>query len=379
MQPKKHAHKETLRINLNIIEILFFSRKKHSYEKPVNTGTDPSLFLDWPNSIPYIVSSNAVLRVDRKRLPERRSPMLEERVVFVNSRFIPWKEAKVHMMSHSFGRGSAIFEVMSLHETEAGPAVFRLDEHIRRLFRTAQLLDMEIPLTPQAFQQAVMETVKENGVREGFIKIICFYPQIAFEILPPQKALDAAIFVVDPVQDLGGLRFPFETGASACISKWRKLDPETVPVEAKAAANYLNGMLARAEARERGFDQVIMLDTQGFIAEGGTESVFLIKDGRLMTPGLGTVLISISRKTVLEIAPVVGVETFEGRLPPKRLYEADEIFFSGTPMKVLPVNQIEDRALDEAPGPLTRKLGNLVNEIVSGRDQRFRSWLFPVR
>ncbi|MEJ2724012.1 MAG: branched-chain-amino-acid transaminase [Deltaproteobacteria bacterium] len=305
--------------------------------------------------------------------------MLEERVVFVNSRFIPWKEAKVHMMSHSFGRGSAIFEVMSLHETGAGPAVFRLDEHIRRLFTTARLLDMEIPLTPHAFQQAVMETVKENGVKEGFIKIICFYPQIAFEILPPQKVLDAAIFVVDPVQDLGGLRFPFERGASACISKWRKLDPETVPVEAKAAANYLNGMLARAEARERGFDQVIMLDTQGFIAEGGTESVFLIKDGRLMTPGLGTVLMSISRKTVLEIAPVIGIDTLEGRLPPESLYEADEIFFSGTPMKVLPVRQIEDRALDEAPGPVTRKLGNLVNEIVSGRDERCRSWLFPVR
>jgi branched-chain amino acid aminotransferase len=305
--------------------------------------------------------------------------MLEERVVFLNGEFIAWKEAKVHLMSHSFGRGSAIFEVMSLHESAAGPAVFRLDEHIQRLFRTAELLDMEIALTPESLEQAVMDSVKQNGVKQGFIKIICFYPQIAFEILPPQKVLDTTIFVVDPAQDLGGLRFPFEKGATACISKWRKLDPETVPVEAKAAANYLNGMLARAEARERGFDQVIMLDTQGFIAEGGTESVFLAKEGRLMTPALGTVLASISRKAVLEIAPVFGIETLEGRLTPERLYEADEIFFSGTPMKVLPVRQIENKALDETPGPITRKLADFMIEILAGREERFKSWLFPIK
>jgi branched-chain amino acid aminotransferase len=304
--------------------------------------------------------------------------MLEERVVYLNGQFIPWKEAKVHMMSHSFGRGSAIFEVMSLHQTGAGPAIFRLDQHLQRLFRTAQLLAMEIPISREAFQQAVLQAVRENGVKEGFIKIICFYPQIAFEILPPQKALDTAIFVVNPAQDLGGLRFPFEKGATACISKWRKLDPETVPVEAKAAANYLNGMLARAEARERGFDQVIMLDTQGFIAEGGTESVFLVKEGQLMTPALGTVLASISRKAILEIAPLLGVEAIESRLRPERLYEADEVFFSGTPMKVLPVRQIDEKAIKDTPGPLTRKLLDLMTEIVSGREDRFKNWLFPV-
>jgi branched-chain amino acid aminotransferase len=316
---------------------------------------------------------------EEKRLHERRSAMLEERVVFLNGRFVPWNEAKVHMMSHSFGRGSAIFEVLSLHETGAGPAVFCLEDHIRRLFRTAQLLDMEIPLTPEAVHQAVLKSVKENGVKAGFIKIICFYPQIAFEILPPQKALDTTIFVVDPARDLGGLRFPFEKGATAGVSKWRKLDPETIPVEAKAAANYLNGMLARADARERGFDQVILLDTQGFIAEGGTESVFLVKEGRLMTPALGTVLASISRKAILEIAAVIGVDTFEGRLPPEWLYDADEIFFSGTPMKVLPVRQIEHRTLKDTPGPLTRQLSDLMKEIVNGRDDRFKHWLFPVK
>jgi len=304
--------------------------------------------------------------------------MLEDRIIFLNGDFVPWSQATVHMMCHSFGRGSAIFEVLSFHETNAGPAVFRLDEHINRLFRTAQLLDMELPLSREEFHEAVLGTVKRNGLKKGFIKIIGFYPQIAFEILPPQKRLDVSIFVRDPSQDPGGREFPFERGTAACLSKWRKLDPQTVPIEAKAAANYLNGMMAQGEARKRGFEHAIMLDTQGFIAEGGTESVFLVKDGKLMTPSPGTVLQGITRKSLLQVAGVIGVESFEGRLSPELLYEADEIFLSATPIKVLPVRQIEERALEGIPGPLTRKLSTLVDEIVAGMDERFKGWLFPV-
>jgi branched-chain amino acid aminotransferase len=280
-------------------------------------------------------------------------------------------------MCHSFGRGSAIFEVLSLHSTPSGPSAFRLDEHIERLYRTAALLDMELGTDKSVFQDAVLETVRRNKCKEGFIKIICFYPQISFGILPPQKKLDISIFVIDPKEDMGGLDFPFKEGTTACLSKWRKLDPETVPVEAKAAANYLNGMMARMEAKKRGFENVIMMDTQGFIAEGGTESVFLVKDGLLMTPSLGTVLQSISRKSVLELAPVIGIPTMEGRLKPELLFEAEEIFFSGTPIKTLPVRRFEERELHEVPGPVSKKLNAAMTEIVEGRDGRFRKWMFP--
>jgi branched-chain amino acid aminotransferase len=303
--------------------------------------------------------------------------MLENRTVFVNGEFIAWNQAKVHIMCHSFGRGSAIFEVLSLHHTRSGPAVFRLDEHIHRLYRTAALLDMELPMDKKAVHDAVLETVRRNGTRQGFIKIICFYPQISFEILPPQKKLDISVFVIDPAEDLGGLDFPFDKGTTACLSKWRKLDPETVPVEAKAAANYLNGMMARAEAKKRGFNNVIMVDTQGFIAEGGTESVFLVKDGVLMTPSLGTILQSITRKSILEVAPVIGIPTLEGRLKPDLLFEAEEIFFSGTPTKALPVRQIEERVLQGVPGPVNKKLTAVMTEIAEGRDERFKHWMFP--
>ncbi len=305
--------------------------------------------------------------------------MFKDRIVFLNGDFVAWNQATVHMMSHSFSRGSAIFEVLSLHKTIAGPGVFRLDKHIERLFKTAELLDMELPISKEALHEAVIATVKRNGISQGFIKIIGFYPQIAFEIIPPQKKLDISVFVVDPAQDLGGLDFPTKHGTTICISKWCKLDPQSVPIEAKVAANYLNGMMARSEAKTRGFENGIMLDTQGFIAEGGTESVFLVKDDRLMTPSLGTVLDSITRKSILDAARSIGIESIEGRLPSELLFKANEIFLSGTPFKVLPVKQIEDRMIEGTPGPFTRKLSTLLDEIIAGRDERFRHWFFPVK
>lgn len=304
--------------------------------------------------------------------------MFEHRVVFMGGEYVPWKQAQVHIMSHSFARGSAIFEVLSLHDTTLGPSVFRLDQHLMRLFRSAELLEMQVPMTQQALHEAVCKTVKRNGLRKGFIKIVCYFPQIAFEILPPQNELDVSIFALDPEEDMGGLKFPFEQGTSACLSRWRKLDPQTVPIEAKAAANYLNGMMARAEAKRRGFENVIMLDTQGFIAEGGTESVFLVKDGIIMTPALGTVLPSITRKSILEVAGSEGIRTHEGRLGPELLFEADEVFFSGTPLKVLPVRKLEGRVMEGIPGPVTRRLSLLMERIVARREPRFRDWLFPV-
>ena len=304
--------------------------------------------------------------------------MLENRIVFLNGEFVEWNQATVHIMSHSFSRGSAIFEVLGLHQTIDGPAVFRLDKHIDRLFKTADLLDMELPISKDEVHQAVLTTIKRNGINQGFIKIIGFYPQVAFEILPPQKMLDLSVFVIDPAEDFENLSFPLESGTTLCISRWCKLDPQSVPIEAKVAANYLNGIMARSEAKTRGFENGIMLDTQGFIAEGGTESIFLVKDNKLMTPALGTVLDSITRKSILRAAKTLNIESAEGRLPPNFLFEASEIFLSGTPFKVLPVKRIEDKEIQGAPGPFTQKLSALLDEIIAGRDERFRHWFFPV-
>lgn len=303
--------------------------------------------------------------------------MLENRLVYLNREFVAWQQATVHIMCHSFGRGSAIFEVISFHATDSGPVIFRLQDHIHRLFKTAELLDMKLPLSPEEFCRATAETVKRNQLNQGFIKIICYYPQFSVQVLPPRQPLDVSIFALDPARDIAE---EYKKGPSTTvgISKWRKLDPQTVPVPAKAAANYLNGMVARIEADQRGFEYALLLDTQGFIAEGSTESIFLVKAGRLMTPVLGTVLAGISRRSILQAAEADGIQTYEGRLAPELLYEAEEIFFSCSPLKVLPVRQIEDRILPGVPGPVTQKIAALFDTIVCGKDPRFKDWLYPV-
>jgi branched-chain amino acid aminotransferase len=304
--------------------------------------------------------------------------MLENRLVWMNGEFVKWSQATVHMMSHSFARGSAIFEVISFYAVGSGPAVFRLHDHIARLEKSADYLGMELPAGHDAICKSVAETVRRNRLVQGAVKVIGYYPQFALDIQPPQKRLDIAVFAMDPSQDIKGLEFSFEKGTTAGIARWRKLDPETVPIEAKASANYLNGMIARLDVQKRGLEDAILLDSQGFIAEGATESVFLVKDGRLLTPSLGTVLDSITRRSILQVARHLGVETFEGRLRPELLFEADEVFFANTPFKVIPVRRIEERVMSAAPGPMQRRLWEVLQKISAGQEPAFKDWLYPV-
>ncbi len=303
--------------------------------------------------------------------------MLSEREVYFNGEFVPWDKATVHIMSHSFGRGSEIFEVIGFHETPAGPAVFRLDEYVARFCRSAELLEMEMPLSPEGLQAAVLQLVKRSGLKSGFLKMHGFYPDISFNVLPPQKRIQVAVCVLSAEEMFGARKDIARIGVSACISHWRRLDPQTIPIESKVAGNYINGMVARLESRARGFDYAVLLDTQGFIAEGGTEALFLVQGGRLMAPALGTVLKSITRKTVREVAGTMGIETFVGPLKPELLDQAEELFFSGTATKVIPVRQIADRVIPGIPGPITRRIAERMAEITSGRDGQFKHWLFP--
>jgi branched-chain amino acid aminotransferase len=304
--------------------------------------------------------------------------MLNERLVYVNGGFVKWAEATVHMMSHSFARGSTIFEVISFYATASGPAVFRLHEHIFRLEKSAAYLDMELPGDHDTLCRAVAEAVRRNRLEKGVIKVVGYYPQFALDIQPPQKRLDLAIFAMDPSRDAAGLEFSFEKGTTAGIARWRKLDPQTIPIEAKAAANYLNGMIARLDVQKRGLEDAILLDTQGFIAEGATESVFFVKEDRLLTPSLGTVLDSITRRSILQVARHLGIETSEGRLPPELIFQADEIFFANTPFKVIPVRRVEDREMPSAPGPMQRRLWDVLQRIAAGKEPAFAEWLYPV-
>ena len=293
---------------------------------------------------------------------------------WVNGKLVDWDDATVHIMSHSFTRGSAVFEVISFHQTLNGRAVFRLDEHLKRLQASTELLNMKLSYSAQEIQQGVMETIKVNNLRNGFIKIIGYYGNPSFTILPQQEKLDLSIFAVDE-----GLSKDHKNHVSACFCRWRKLDPNTVPIEAKVAGNYINGMLALQEAINRGFDMGIMLDTEGFVAESSTEAIFWVEGDVIKTPPLGRILHSISRLSILQAATITGLKAVEERVRPEKIMEADEVFFASTSCRIQPVGRLGDQDFKNVPGLMSRELADMMSNICNGKDKRFNSWLFSVK
>ena len=300
--------------------------------------------------------------------------MNSESKVWFNGEFIPWHKATVPILSHGFSRGSAIFEVFGIHEGPDGLFAFRMDEHLKRLMKSVQLLEMEMAYTTEEIMDAVAETVKVNNMGRGLIKILAFWGEEAILQMVLESKLDLAIFAIPDSEELG---LDKTQPISACISKWRKIHPETVPVAAKSCSNYLNAYLARKDANNRGFDVGLLVGTDGFLAEGSIESVFLVKDGVLKTPPLGRILSSITRKSVLEAAPLIGIPASENPVLPQELFTADEIFTSHSGIKVLPVARFEDRDL-QAPGPITDQLIKLMDDITSFRDDRIKNWFMPL-
>jgi len=300
--------------------------------------------------------------------------MYEDQQVWFNGKLVPWQSVTIPVLSHGFSRASAVFEIFGIHVGPDGPAAFRMDEHFKRLMRSLELLEMEIAYTPDELAAAVAETVRVNKLGRGLIKLMAYWGEEAVIKLVLEGKLDVAIF---PVPDTPDLHLDSTEPITACLSKWRKIHPETVPVEAKACSNYLNGYLARKDAKNRGFDSAVMAGTDGFLAEGSTESIFLVKDGVLKVPPLGRVLNSISRKSVLEMAPVLDIPCSEETLLPSALLDADEIFSAHTGIKVSPIKQYEDHMLD-APGPITAKLMAAMQKVLAFEDERFLHWFQPL-
>jgi len=293
----------------------------------------------------------------------------------MNGKMVPWGQANVHIMSHGFSRGSAIFDVFGIHPSPKGPVAFRMDKHLDRLFRSAELLGMEMAYNKDEVRIAVGECVKANNISRGLIKILAYYGEEAIISLVLDSKLDLAICAIPETDDL---KLDRADPIDICFARWRKIHPATVPVEAKACSNYLNGMLARKDAVSRGYDIGITLTVGGYVAEGSIESIFMVKDGVVKTPPLGNILQSVTRMSILEAVPAIGIKVKEEQIMPQDLLAADEIFVCHTGIKVLPVRRIEDRTLAHAPGPVSSKIAKLMDDICNGRDERFKDWLQPV-
>ncbi|MCX7678453.1 MAG: aminotransferase class IV [Spirochaetes bacterium] len=279
----------------------------------------------------------------------------------------------VSPLSHSFSRGTAIFEVLEIVDSYRGPAIFGLAEHIERLYRSAELLFIPLSstITPTKLSQAICDTVRANKLSNGIIKLFIFFPTPEYSCIPFDKTLSIAIFCSRPPAANGIENHSF----TAMISRYRKNHPECVPVHAKATGFYVNSYLALWDARTKGFDEAILLDTMGYIAEGATSNIFIVKDSILITPQLRAILPGITRKFILDIASQF-MQCREADITMDDLLSAEEVFFSNSIQRIMPIRQIGNSLIfEKVPGVFTQKIIRAINDVIYGKMPDFLHWL----
>ncbi len=294
---------------------------------------------------------------------------------WINGELVGWDKANVSLLSHSFGRGSAIFEVFDIVAAEKGSAFFCIEQHIDRLFRSAELVYMDLPLTREEFIDACIKTARENDIKRGGTKLFCYYPGLEFTAYPQNPQVDVAIFCVD-FGALGIRQEALSAPANVGISSYRKYHPETVPIHAKICGNYVNPYLALMEMKKKGYDDILTVDVNGYVAEGATSSAFFVKDGKLKTAKLDNVLFGITRMALIEVAKDMGIPVEETDIRPDELQDMDEAFYSVSLIHIQPMKSIDGNPIgDSCPGPLTEKLISAMEEVYTGRNRKFEKWL----
>jgi len=298
--------------------------------------------------------------------------------VWLNGEFVDLEEANVSIFSHSFGRGSSVFEVFDIVSTEKGPAFFGLNQHIDRLFKSAELVYMNLPLNRDEIIKACIHTAKENNVSMGAAKLFAYYSGIEFTAVPQNPQVDIAIFCLDynafgiKQEDLSA---PVDVG----ISSYKKYHPDTVPVHAKVAGNYVNAYLALMEVKKKGYEDVIIIDVFGNVAEGATSSLFMVKNGKIRTATLGNVLNGITRMAVIEAVKDMDMQIEETDIRSEELYDLDEAFYSVSLEHIKPIKSIEGKKIGSVcPGPITQKVIDVMNDLYSGNSEKSINWMIYI-
>jgi branched-chain amino acid aminotransferase len=301
--------------------------------------------------------------------------MKEVGKIWMNGKLVPFKDAKVHVMTHALHYSTAVFEGIRCYNTDNGSAIFRLSEHIDRLFKSAKLYSMKMKYSKKQISDAIIKTVKTSKLKECYIRPIAYCGYGAVGLTPPLNNIDVAIACWE--WNMGESKAGKFSGAKCKISSWIRIDSRSQPMKAKAAANYSNAALARVEALENGYDEAIMLNSDGKIAEGSAENIFIVKDNQIMTPPLTSgVLEGITRDSVIRIIEENGGYVVETDLDREDLYAADEVFMTGTAAEVKSVAQIDRIIIGNGkPGKITKALQKSFRNVAMGKDERFLSWL----
>jgi branched-chain amino acid aminotransferase len=298
--------------------------------------------------------------------------------VWMNGRLVDFADARIHSFSHVFHYGSAMFEGARLYKTRSGPAFFRIDEHIKRLFDSCKVYRMDVPYTAEEFREAIAETVRANGFDECYIRPVIYRGLGALGVNPFNSPVDVMIAVWRWGKYLG--EEAIERGVDVCVSSWNRMAPNTFPAMAKATGNYLNSALIKMEAVVNGFTEGIALDNAGRVSEGSGENIFVVYGGRILTPPLaGTILPGITRDSIMTLARDAGFTVVEQQIAREMLYVADEVFFSGTAAEITPIRSV-DRIVVGAGrrGPITERIQKDFFNLVQGEAPDRYGWLTPL-
>ena len=298
--------------------------------------------------------------------------------IWHNGRFINWSDAQIHVLSHVTSYGSSVFEGLRCYSTPAGPAVFRPREHMRRLHDSAKIYRMTIPHPVDQLVDGMLELIRINRMESCYVRPLVFRGYGSLGVLPmPDTPIETYIAVWDWGKYLG--IEAMEEGVDVCISSWTRIAPNTLPAMSKAGGNYLNSQLIRMESAVNGYSEGIALDSQGYVSEGSGENIFVIRDGKIVTPPLGaSVLPGITRDSVIQLASVLGYGVTETLIPREMLYIADEIFFTGTAAEVTPVRSVDRISVGAGRrGPITERIQKAFFDIVEGRVKDPYGWLVP--
>ena len=294
--------------------------------------------------------------------------------IWMDGSFCDWKDAKIHILTHTLHYGTGVFEGVRAYETDKGPAIFRLEDHTDRLFNSAKLIGMNIPFTKDVLMKAQCDAVNINNLKNAYIRPLCFYGNEGMGLRADNLKIHCAIAAWDWGPYLGEDKII--NGIKIKVSSFPKRTEMAMLYKAKATGNYLNSMLALKDALNAGYDEALILGTDDSVNEGSGENFFLIKDNKLITPDLSTVLDGITRKTIISLAEDLDIQTVEKKISLDEVFECDEAFFTGTAAEVTPIIEIDDTKINNGtPGEITKKLQENYFNLIRGKYDKYDEWL----
>lgn len=294
-------------------------------------------------------------------------------VIWFDNVLVPWREAKTHVLTHTLHYGLGVFEGVRAYETKNGTAIFRLEDHTKRLFNSAHIVGMKMPYDKEALNNAHKISVKENNLKSAYIRPMAFYGSEAIGI--SAKTLTTHVIVAAWSWGAYMGQEALEKGINVKTSSFSRHHVNSTMCKAKANGNYLNSILAHQEATTDGYDEALLLDSQGFVAEGSGENIFIVKNGKLITPSLTSALEGITRDSVMTISKDMGIEVIERNITRDEIYTADEAFFTGTAAEVTPIKQLDKRQIGTGVrGQITGEIQSIYFDAVKGNNAKYKKW-----